>query len=231
MFPAILGLVLVAAGCGGDDPNCRAADRGRISFIMAPFVEDQVNTFSGVFQAEDFLFTDPPVIRYTFRRDTDSSAVTIQIDDIGYGIPLEVGTRYTVRAQKGTILKLILFSHALSFTDDRGLKALIVTDWLPNYSLYKISDRGEGGYPLGLKVFQSDLGCAPRVSNTKEYRDITNQRLDFEMGDRKVKLYHNQAGKLGDYDVEVFRSEKVVAKINTSVMNQISFALSRRETP
>jgi hypothetical protein len=233
-------VLILAAGltaCSEDDPACVEEDLGAIEFTVVPDMEVGTFSFTGVLESIDPLFTAPPVVRYRFRRSDDQTAVEVSIPDFGYRMALSEGVEYVVDLHKGTVIEKLLFSWGATFRDAGGTAVLIATDWLPGYSVF-VSDEGDA-YPLVdgsgtsfVRVTFEDPGCKPRIANTSDLRDITNRALGFAHQGNVAQLFHAETGSLGDLEVEVFRSQRVVVKTQAVAMNQISFAISRKpETP
>lgn len=211
-------LALAFVGCSGQDPECEREDRGALEFILP---EGESLDFTGTLKSIDELISDPPVVRYAFTVEGGSD-ITFNTNAIGYLLPLEVGTEYTVSLSQGEVLSNLLNSYAMVFTDESGVAVLAVADWRPQYSLFT------EGYPVdGLTVAIVEPDCVPRVENTREYRDITNRQLSFALDGATTLLYHGDQGRLGDWTVDVLRAHKVVAKANIFVQDQYSFVISR----
>jgi len=237
---AAAGLVVLAAavaGCSDSPEQCTRPDLGYFTFTFPAPEGDIFTTVTGVLSAVDKLpAVDPPQVAYTIRKADGGDAV-LAINDLGYLLPVQVDSSYTIQLEDYDYPGTLLRGYSIVVWKQTGeFVAMVVSDWLPQTMVLRGSDPSDDNFDPGpdypiqdLEIFFADEGCSPRVLDTREVRDITNRTLEFKIGSSKVRLFHGERGTVGQYEAEVFRAHHITAKVVQAVTPQISYVLESRD--
>ena len=231
VLAVVLGLLSpgILAGCNEEPAHCTRAAEGEFLFGMNPEVLDETVEFTARVTSIQWFATQPPIHQYLLRTD-EGKQVEIQLQDIGFSLPVVEGASY------GFVIEMtrpgnLVPAAGMKIYDEKGLLFLGVSDWLPNFAIFA-DGYGDLGADGALQVFHQEGGCDPREKDTAHYRELSNYRLEFLIGSNlRAKLWQGEQARLGRWLIHVHKAVRAEAKQQDFLQNQVSFFIRREDPP
>ena len=229
---ALLGILVLAAGfagCADDEPaECKRTETGTFIIDTDPNIQEQTYAFTARVTAAQFFSSPPPLWDYRLRTD-EGEAIQIQVKDPAFGFPVEVDSTYDFVIERH-LAGNIVPSNGVKIFDRDGLRYMAVYDWLPNDSIFS-DGYGDLDGDGELQVFFQQAGCSPREENSARFKELTNYRLEFLIGnDLRTLLWHGEQAHLGRWIIDVEKAILIQVKSTEYAQNQISFFVQRDDT-
>jgi hypothetical protein len=228
---AVLGAALAVvalAGCNDQPAHCTSLPQAEFAFQVDPAVDEQIHTVTAT--VRDIQITDgtPPAYEYDLRTPLEQR-VRLVFPELEYALPIKVDSTYTFTYQ---IRGGVPAPYGLKILDDKGLRFLGVTDWLPSEPRIFPDGYGDLGSDGALRVFFGSAGCDPREENSRCFLEVRNYRTQFSLGDRNLFLWNREQGQIGSWIFHVLKSVRVQVKaecVPDELQNQISFFVVRED--
>ncbi len=230
--PAAIGgglVVLALVGCNNQPEHCTRLPEPEFSFSVDPAVDEQIQTFTATVRSIRVGEDTPATYEYGVRTAADRP-VRFVFPRLGYALPIEVDSTYTFTFQ---MLGGVPPAFGFKILDDKGLRYMGVTDWLPSEPRIFPDGYGSLGTDGDLNVFFGSAGCDPREENSACFLQVRNYQLQFVLGGgRRTLLWNREQGRIGSWVFHVLKSVRVQVKaecVPGELQNQVSFFVVRDE--
>ena len=199
--------VLAIPGCEDGQPaSCLDTPQGiiRFNFTRAGSAEEILGLTEITPTVESIERQSSGLTRYVLKA---GPTYWLDLQDLGFDLPLTVGETYTVQIQHE--VDQFLQTYGVLFSDDTGVRVVIESDWFTDSNNSDFNYIFKDGYgDTGIQVRFTDPGCDPRQVNSAGYAELFTWTLNFTMGTQGRTLFHREQATLGPYTVRVLKAQR-----------------------